>query len=91
VWDNRHPVGTSAWSPYTDRVRTVVLESGASRAGRWVDEKRDLEADFHAAFGAGLPMPPVMGIAAGNDTDQTGETVTAWFGDFHLGATGPAS
>jgi hypothetical protein len=28
----------------------------------------------------------VTGIAAGNDTDQTGEAVTAWFGDFTLGA-----
>jgi hypothetical protein len=26
----------------------------------------------------------VTGIAAGNDTDQTAETVTAWFGDFRL-------
>src|SRR6185437_14897094 len=25
VWDNRHRVGTTAWSPYTDRVRMVVL------------------------------------------------------------------
>jgi hypothetical protein len=24
------------------------------------------------------------GIAAGNDTDQTGERVTAWFGDFRI-------
>jgi hypothetical protein len=27
----------------------------------------------------------VSGIAAGNDTDQTGESVTAWFGDISLG------
>ena len=29
-------------------------------------------------------MPPIAGITAGNDTDQTGEAVTAWFGDFRL-------
>ena len=34
VWDNRHPAGTAAWSAYTDRVRVVVLESGAARAGQ---------------------------------------------------------
>jgi hypothetical protein len=28
----------------------------------------------------------VTGIAAGNDTDQTGESVTAWFADFTLAA-----
>jgi hypothetical protein len=86
VWDNRHPAGTSAWNPYTDRVRTVVLRSGAP--GGWAAESRDLDADFRAAFGAQWPKPTprVTGIAIGNDTDQTGETVTAWFGDFALGA-----
>ena len=86
VWDNRHPPGTAVWNPYTDRVRTVVLRSGSP--GAWTQEGRDLEADFRAAFGAQWtgPVPRVTGIAIGNDTDQTGETATAWFGDFSLGA-----
>ena len=85
VWDNRHPVGTSTWNPYSRRVRTVVLESGGERAGAWVEERRDLEADFRAAFGdAFAAAARVTGIAAGNDSDQTAEGVTAWFGDFHL-------
>lgn len=88
VWDNRHPVGTSAWSPYTDRVRMIVLESGPGRAGQWVDERRDLEADYRAAFGAQAPLHAVSGIAVGNDTDQTGGTATAWFGDLDLAAGG---
>lgn len=85
VWDNRHAPGTSAWNPYTDRVRTVVLRSGSPST--WASEARDLEADFRAAFGSqwAKPAPRVTGIAVGNDTDQTGETVTAWFGDFTLG------
>jgi hypothetical protein len=84
VWDNRHPAGTTRWNPYTDRVRTVVLRSGAP--GAWAEESRDLEADFREAFGGEWkgPVPPVTGIAAGNDTDQTGERVSAWFGDFRL-------
>lgn len=84
VWDNRHPAGTSAWSAYTDRVRLVVLESGAARAGQWVEEKRDVASDYRAAFGARSGLPPVSGIAAGNDTDQTGESASAWFGDFRF-------
>jgi hypothetical protein len=86
VWDNRHAPGTSAWNPYTDRVRTVVLRSDSP--GAWAEESRDLAADFRAAFGAQWPgpAPRVTGIAIGNDTDQTGETATAWFGDFRLEA-----
>ncbi len=87
VWDNHRLAGTTAWSPYTNRIRMVVVESGSARAGQWVEEARDLEADFRAAFGEqwGKPMPAVTGIAAGNDTDQTGESAIAWFGDFRLG------
>ncbi|HYC36789.1 MAG TPA: DUF3047 domain-containing protein [Usitatibacter sp.] len=90
VWDNRHPPGTTAWNPYTERVRMIVVESGAERAGRWVAARRDLEADFRAAFGTQWrgPVPEVTGIAAGNDTDQTGASATAWFGDFVLEGRG---
>ena len=86
VWDNRHPAGTSRWSPYTDRVRVVVVESGAAQAGRWLDERRDLAADFRSAFGSQWtgPVPAITGVAVGNDTDQTAESVTAWFGDLRL-------
>jgi len=84
VWDNRHPAGTAAWSAYTDRVRMVVLESGDGRAGQWAEERRDLVADYRAAFGANAVLHDVSGIAAGNDTDQTGASATAWFGDFRL-------
>ena len=84
VWDNTHPVGSSAWSPYSDRVRTIVLQSGNARAGQWQAQARDVAADFRAAFGQ--PAPAITGIAIGNDTDQTGESVTAWFGDFTFGA-----
>jgi hypothetical protein len=85
VWDNRHPPGTSAWNPYSDRVRTVVVESGNERAGRWLDERRDVAADFRAAFGERVAAR-ITGVAAGNDTDQTGESATAWFGDLRFEA-----
>ena len=86
VWDNRHSPETSAWSSYTDRVRMIVVESGSVRAGRWVEVRRDLEADFRAAFGAQWrkPTPDVIGLVAGNDTDQTKESATAWFADFRF-------
>jgi hypothetical protein len=88
VWDNRHAVGTMRTSAYVDSVRMVVLESGTARAGAWVGESRDLDADFRAAFAdLGLrSVPRIVGVAVGNDTDQTGEAVTAWFGDVRLEA-----
>jgi len=87
VWDNRHAPGSAAWSPHFDHVRVVVLESGNAKAGQWIEEHRDIEADFRAAFPSWKgPLPRVNGIIVGNDTDQTGEEATAWFGDLHLAA-----
>ena len=79
VWDNKHPVGHTAWSPYTKRVRKIVLQSGTAQVGRWMSEARDVAADFREAFG--VEAPAVTSVAVGNDTDNTGDHVTTWFGD----------
>jgi hypothetical protein len=79
VWDNRHAIGTVQANTYTDRARMMVLQSGAVRAGQWVTETRNLADDFRAAFGE--EPPDVVAIALASDTDNTGETVTAWYGD----------
>lgn len=79
VWDNRNPIGTIAPSTFTDRVRMIVLQSGNAHAGEWREERRDLGADFSAAFHA--PPPRITGVALGNDGDNTHSEVTAWFGD----------
>jgi hypothetical protein len=86
VWAGREPPGTSAWNPYSDRVRMIVAQSGNARAGRWVEESRDIEADFRAAFAWKGPAPRVNGVLVSSDTDQTGERAAAWFGDLRLEA-----
>ena len=86
VWANAVAPGAAGWNPYASRVRMVALRSGNDQAGRWVEESRDLEADFRAAFGeaAGARVPRITGIALSSDTDQTLESATAWFGDVRL-------
>ena len=79
VWDNKHRIGLRAWSPYSTRVRKIVLQSGPDFIGKWKSEARDVAADFREAFGA--EMPAVTGVAVGNDTDNTDDKVTTWFGD----------
>ena len=79
VWDNKHRVGHTAWSPYTHRVRKIVLQSGAAHLNEWMLESRDVAADFREAFG--FDAPAVTGVAVGNDTDNTNDRVTTWFGD----------
>jgi hypothetical protein len=72
VWDTRLAPGTLLDSPFTRRLRYIVLQSGRDRLGRWVAEKRDLAADFRRAFGAESPtVPPLVGLAVGADADNT--------------------
>lgn len=82
VWDNRHPIGTIAPSPYSPLIRTIVLQSGNTHAGRWQVQDRNLAADYLAAFGR--PAPRITGIALSADTDNTGGHTQAWFGDVTL-------
>jgi hypothetical protein len=82
VWDSRAAPGTIVPNAYTDRVRMVVVRSGAADLGRWVAEERDLARDFRAAFGE--DPPAISGIAIAADTDNTGERAVAWFGDITL-------
>lgn len=82
IWDNRQPVGTIQPNTYTDRARMIVVQSGSVRAGQWITETRDLTADFRAAFGE--DAPDVVAVALATDTDNTGESATAWYGDIEF-------
>jgi hypothetical protein len=88
IWDNRHPVGTWQANVYTDRARMLVLRSGPGDAGRWVNERRDVTADFRAAFGH-TPLR-LTGLALASDTDNTGEEARAGFADFRFVAADEA-
>ncbi len=79
IWANKAKVGLMVPNPYTDRVKMFVVESGPGRAGQWIDEKRNIVDDYRLAFNE--DPPEISGIAIMTDTDNTGETVTAWYGD----------
>jgi hypothetical protein len=82
IWDNRHPVGTLQDNAYTDRARMLVLRTGATFAGRWVSERRNVLADFQQAFGN--LDGKLRGLAIASDTDNTGEEAHAGFADFRF-------
>ena len=87
VWDRTLSPGT--WLPniYTDRVRMLVLRSGAAgQQATWFDESRDLRADFIRAFGpeAQGGVPRTSAVAFATDADNTGGRALAYFGDITL-------
>jgi hypothetical protein len=79
IWENKASIGTMVPNPYTDRVMMFVVESGPSKLNQWVNEERNIFEDYKKAFGQEPPM--ISGIAIMTDTDNTGESATAYYGD----------
>lgn len=86
VWDQKEPKGTSLASAFTQRIRMIVLESGAAAPGTWLPERRNLLADYRRVFGdeAGDTVPDVVAVAISADADNTHGHGLAFFSDFDL-------
>ena len=87
VWSNSEPVGTVIENTHTRRVRMLVAATGAGNAGKWVTLTRNLPEDFKRAFGEDPGMLTDVGIMT--DTDNTGASVEAWYGDIRFLAAKP--
>jgi len=82
IWATDYPVGKPIPNAFLGNAVMIAVESGPERVGQWVSERRDVVADFRAAFGED---PPRAGaVAVMTDTDQTGERAVAWYDDIRL-------
>jgi hypothetical protein len=79
IWESKAPKGTVVPNPYTDQVKMIVVESGAAGLNQWMSEERNVYEDYKKAFGDEPPM--ISGVAIMTDTDNTGESATAYYGD----------
>jgi len=79
IWANRLPVGEIIANPFTDTTMMVAVNSGTTNTGEWVTVERDIVADYRKAFGR--EPPKLVGVAIMSDSDNTGASATAWYGD----------
>lgn len=79
VWSSGQPIGATWNNAYTSNARVMALRSGMRDAGRWVSEKRDIRADFKQLFGEEIDA--IDAVALMTDTDNSGQSATAWYGD----------
>jgi len=82
IWARELPVGTILEHPYTRRVRLLVVASGPGGAGRWHSMTRNVLEDFRRAFHEEPGL--LTGVGVLTDTDNTGGTVEAWYGDIQF-------
>ncbi|MBI4394615.1 MAG: DUF3047 domain-containing protein [Candidatus Omnitrophica bacterium] len=80
AWDDHFPEGAHAASPYSSRIKILVIQHGPTDPGSngWVFEKRDIVADYEMLYGK---RPPSSLIAIGfmSDSDNTGTSSEAYF------------
>jgi hypothetical protein len=82
VWANNLPKGEFITSAFTENAKMLAVESGSAKAGQWINEERDILADYRTVFGE--EPPEAGGIAIMTDGDNTGTEATAWYGDITL-------
>ncbi|WP_397535968.1 DUF3047 domain-containing protein [Roseateles sp.] len=69
VWDAQAESETVVVSAHSDRVRKIVVGSGAKGSRGWQRFKRDVQADYRRAFGEG--PGDLIGAAFMTDADNT--------------------
>ena len=79
IWENRAEPGTIIPNPHSGRIQMVVAESGPARTGTWKLESRNVYEDYKRAFGT--EPGRITAIAIMTDSDNTGDSVEAYYGD----------
>lgn len=79
IWESKAPKGTVVPNTYAEEVKMIVVESGTAGLNQWMTEERNVYEDYKKAFGEEPPM--ISGVAIMTDTDNTGESATAYYGD----------
>lgn len=82
IWENNKPPGTIIGSTYTSRIKMMVAESGSDGIGEWRSFARNIVEDYEKAFGE--KPGRLIGVGVLTDTDNTGESTEAWYGDIQL-------
>ena len=79
VWMYGVPAETVLHSPHTDRVRMIVVESGAQRIGEWVSIRRNVLEDYRRAFGE--QPSDVLAVGLMTDPGDDGSRRRSFYGD----------
>ena len=82
VWGNKIPKRSVVPSAYSDKAVLIIVESGNGRLNQWIEITRNIYEDYRTVFQE--DPPPISGIAIMTDTDNTGESAVAYYGDIVL-------
>ncbi len=79
VWSSNELINTHWPSAYTSNVRMIAVQSGQKRLSEWINERRNVRTDYRRLFGE--EPDKINAVAIMTDTDNSGASVKAWYGD----------
>jgi len=83
VWEPRAPADAIFTSKKTGTVTYIVLRSGHEGVGAWVEERRDVAADYRRIYGGAPPNPAALALSI--DTNDTRAKAESLFGSIAFG------
>jgi hypothetical protein len=83
VWDVSKPVGSVVVHPRSDRMRKIVVESGARGLKQWRSYRRRLVDDYRRVFAE--EPGPLLAVAVMTDGDNTGSTLYTRYREIRFG------
>ncbi|TJY59344.1 DUF3047 domain-containing protein [Sinimarinibacterium sp. CAU 1509] len=93
VWSASERVGAHWPNPYTDHAHIFVAHSGSADVGRWVEQTRDVRADFRIAFGEDLDHADALAVMTDCDdvpgSAEAGYAAFAWLPHVPAAASSP--
>lgn len=84
VWDESLSEGTVLESPYSEKIKQWVIQSGTNPFHQWVTEGRNVFEDYKKLFGE-TPKMKVAAIALMTDSEGTEGEAEGFFDDIQIG------
>ncbi|CAN7802661.1 DUF3047 domain-containing protein [Paraburkholderia hospita] len=79
IWSTTATPGSVIANPHTGRVQMIVVSGQPGDAGQWQSLRRNIVQDYERVFHE--PPGRITGYGLLTDTDNTGATARAWYGD----------
>ncbi|MEF9425755.1 MAG: DUF3047 domain-containing protein [Candidatus Mariimomonas ferrooxydans] len=71
IWANRQHKKNIITNTYAKETKMIILQAGAEKAGKWMEQEVNIIEDYRKAFGS--EPPATASIAVMNDSDNTKE------------------
>jgi hypothetical protein len=82
IWSTTAAPGSVIANPHTGRVQMIVVSGQPGDAGQWQSLRRNIVQDYEKVFHE--PPGRITGYGLLTDTDNTGTTTRAWYGDIQF-------